>query len=161
MARTWSGVVPQQPPISDAPRSLARRAKSRENRRDQLVELKARQLAGVVLRAFLIRNDKRERNEGLFERRKLAFDFLGRLVDAVQDLSEFRQFVQPVLRLPALPGLEIGERRPHLAELSDDRVVDGLVELRPEFPLPDETGEHPQHVGGPKPRFSLRGHGRR
>src|SRR5229473_113786 len=55
--------------------------------------------------------------------------------------------MQPMARLSALPGHEVGERRPNLAKRPQDRLVDRLVDFGPEFRLPHEGGKHPQDVG--------------
>src|SRR5713101_8714533 len=72
---------------------------------------------------------------------------LSGLVDAVDDLSKPLELMQPMARLPALPGHQVGERRPDLAKRPQDRLVDRLIDLRPEFRLPHEGGKHPQDIG--------------
>src|SRR5258708_23015236 len=85
--------------------------------------------------------------EALLTNLEVLEDALGRLVDAVDDLSKPLELMQPMARLPALPGHEVGERRPNLAKRPQDRLVDRLVDLGPEFRLPHEGGKQPQDIG--------------
>src|SRR6266851_9983708 len=86
-------------------------------------------------------------HEALATNLEVFEDALGGLVDAVDELSKPLQLVQPMARLPALPGHEIGERRPNLGKRPQDRLVDRMVDFGPEFRLPHEGGKHPQDVG--------------
>src|SRR6266481_1632830 len=86
-------------------------------------------------------------HEALVTNLEVREDALSGLVDAVDDLSKPLELMQPMARLPALPGHEIGERRPNLAKRPQDRGVGRLVELGPEFCLPHEGGKHPQDIG--------------
>src|SRR5712664_201808 len=86
-------------------------------------------------------------HEALVTNLEVLEDAVGGLVDAVDDLSKPLELMQPMARLPALPGHEVGERRPNLAKRPQDRVVDRLVDFGPEFRLPHEGGKHPQDIG--------------
>ena len=84
----------------------------------------------------------------------------GGIVDAVHDLAEVVEFVHAVVRLPALPGLEIGERRADLRQRPHDRVVERLVGRRRKLRLPYECRKHSHDIGRLESLRRLRRHGR-
>jgi hypothetical protein len=66
----------------------------------------------------------------------------------------------PMIRLPALPGPEVGEGCTDLTEHPHNRIVDLLVDLGPELCFPHKAREHPQDIERLKPLRYLRGHDR-
>jgi hypothetical protein len=65
-----------------------------------------------------------------------------------------------MIRLPALPGPEVGEGCTGLTEHPYNRIVGLLVDLEPELCFPNKAREYPQDIGRLKPLRYLRGHDR-
>ena len=71
---------------------------------------------------------------------------LGCSIHKLGEGAELSQRMQAVAGLPAFAGPEPGERRPDVAELSKDYVVERSMDRRRELCHPDDAGKHPQDM---------------
>lgn len=74
-----------------------------------------------------------------------VFESSGRdFVDAGNQLTKLAQFVQSLVRLPALSRLEYGHASPYFVELCDNTFIDSLMDFPLELGLPNERRKHAQ-----------------
>ena len=74
---------------------------------------------------------------------EISKDLPGGLIEAFRELAQPGQRVQPVIRLPTLPGLEVAEGGADLTQDLQNRIVHRPAAFEVELSLPHEAREHP------------------